>query len=233
MDLVLTVCIGLLAALVLGYLTQRLGLSPLVGYLLAGVLVSPNTPGLVVNHEITSQLAEVGIVLLMFGVGLHFEPRELVALRRLALPGALVQSVVAAGLGLVAARALGGADGWLGAAVYGMALSVASTVVMTRVLADRDELHTASGRLAVGWTLVEDLLTVVILVLLPAAAPGDSAAGGPVARSLALAFGKIAVLLAVLFLVGSRVVPWVLRRVAATRSRELFTLTVLVAALGI
>jgi len=235
MDLVLTVSVSLAAALVLGYVTQRIGLSPLVGYLLAGILVSPNTPGFIANHEIAEQLAEIGIVLLMFGVGLHFDLKELLGLRKLALPGALGQSAVATVLGAVAALALGGSQGWLGSVVFGLALSVASTVVMTRVLADHDDLHTPAGHLAVGWTIVEDLLTVLILVLLPAVVPGGAGAatGTSLALSLGLALLKITVLLVALFLVGTRVVPWLMKLVAATRSRELFTLAVLVVALGI
>ena len=232
MDLILILSVSFAAALVLGYLTQRIGLSPLVGYLLAGIVVGPNTPGFHADHQVAEQLAEIGIVLLMFGVGLHFDLKELLDLRKLALPGALVQSAVATALGAVAVRMLGGSQGWLGAAVYGLALSVASTVVMTRVLADHDELHTPAGHLAVGWTIVEDLLTVLILILLPAVAGGPGPRGS-LGISLGLAAAKIAALLVVLFVVGARVVPWLLRLVAATRSRELFTLTVLAVALGI
>ena len=233
MDLVLTVSVSLAVALVLGYVTQRIGLSPLVGYLLAGILVGPNTPGFIANREVAGQLAEIGIVLLMFGVGLHFDPKELLALRKSALPGALGQSTVAAALGAAAAFALGGAQGWLGSIVYGLALAVCSTVVMTRVLSDHDELHTPAGHFAVGWTIVEDLLTVLVLILLPAVVPGGAEARASLAASLGIAAAKIAALLVVLFLVGARVVPWLLKVVAATRSRELFTLTVLVVALGI
>jgi monovalent cation:H+ antiporter-2, CPA2 family len=233
MDLLLTIAVSLAVALLLGYLTQRLGLSPIVGYLLAGIIVGPNTPGFIANHEIAAQLADIGIVLLMFGVGLHFDLKELAALRRVALPGAIGQSVVATALGAAAALLLGGTGTVLGGVVYGLALSVASTVVMTRVLTDSDELHTPAGHLAVGWTIVEDLLTVLILVLLPAISPSAVQSGGPLLLSIAVAFLKIGALLVVLFLVGTRVVPWLLRQIAATRSRELFTLTVLVVALGI
>ncbi len=233
MDLLLTLSASLGVALVLGYLTQRLGLSPLVGYLLAGIIVGPNTPGFIANHEIAEQVAEIGVVLLMFGVGLHFDLSELFALRRVAVPGAFGQSTVSAALGAAAALGLGGASGWLGGIVYGLSLSVASTVVMTRVLADHDDLHTPAGHVAVGWTIVEDFLTVVLLILLPAIAPGGAEARGSLLLSLAIAGAKIAALLVVLFLVGSRAVPWLLRKVAATRSRELFTLTILVVALGI
>jgi CPA2 family monovalent cation:H+ antiporter-2 len=233
MDLVLTISVSLAVALLLGYVTQRLGLSPMVGYLLAGIIVGPNTPGFIANHAIAEQFAEIGIVLLMFGVGLHFDLKELLALRRFALPGALGQSAVATALGAAAAILLGGASGWLGSIVYGLALSVASTVVMMRVLADHDDLHTPAGHMAVGWTIVEDLITVVILVLLPAIVPAGGEARGSLLLSLGIAFLKIAILLVVLFLVGARVVPWLLKQVAATRSRELFTLTILVVALGI
>ncbi len=232
MDLLLTLLVSLGAALLLGYVTQRLGLSPLVGYLLAGILVSPNTPGVVGNHLVASQLADIGVVLLMFGVGLHFDLKALASLRRTALPGALGQTAAAAALGAVAALFLGGVGGWLGSVVYGIAVSVASTVVLTRVLADHDDLHTPAGHLAVGWSIVQDLLTVLVLVLLPALA-GVRTGGGEMLLSVAIALLKIAALLGVLFLVGTRVVPWLLRQVAATRSRELFTLTILVAALGI
>jgi CPA2 family monovalent cation:H+ antiporter-2 len=232
MDLVLTLSVSMAAALVLGYLTHRLGLSPLVGYLLAGIIVGPHTPGFVVDREIAEQLANIGIVLLMFGVGLHFDPRELLALRRTALPGAIGQSVVATALGAAAAVYFGG-TGWTGGIVYGLALSVASTVVMARVLADGDELHTPSGRLAVGWTIVEDLLTVIFLVLLPALVSGGTEARASPVLSLGVALLKIIALVLVLFLVVKRVLPWLLSRVAAARSRELFTLTVLVIALGI
>jgi len=232
MDLVLTVSVSMAAALVLGYLARRLGLSPLVGYLLAGIIVGPTTPGFVADKEIAEQLASIGIVLLMFGVGLHFDPKELLALRKTALPGAMGQSAVATALGAAAAVYFGGA-GWTGGIVYGLALSVASTVVMARVLADSDELHTPPGRLAVGWTIVEDLLTVVFLVLLPALVPGGAAANGAPVLSLGVALLKIIALVLVLFLVVKRALPWLLTKVAATRSRELFTLTVLVIALGI
>ncbi len=233
MDIILTVSVSLAAALILGYITQRLGLSPLVGYLVAGIIVGPNTPGFIANHDVAAQLSDIGVVLLMFGVGLHFDFGELLAVRRLALPGAAVQSAVATVLGAAAAVTFGGAGNILGGVVYGLAISVASTVVMTRVLADHGDLHTPAGHAAVGWTIVEDLLTVVILVLLPAVSPHTTSAGPGLVLSLGIALVKIAALIAILFLVGARVIPWLLKRVAATRSRELFTLTILVVALGI
>lgn len=232
LDLLLTLTGGLAAALVLGYITHRLGLSPIVGYLLAGVVVGPKTPGFVANHELAEQLAEIGVILLMFGVGLHFHLKDLLAVRRIAIPGALVQSVVATGLGLAAAQVFGwGASAGL---VFGLAISVASTVVLTRVLADNNELHTPIGHIAVGWLVVEDLFTVVVLVLLPALFGGQEQAGtGSLVSSLVLTAIKIGGLVACTFLIGDRLIPRLLGQIAATRSRELFTLTVLVVALGI
>ena len=230
-DLILTLTAGLAAALVLGYVTQRMRLSPIVGYLLAGVAIGPFTPGFQASYPIAQQLAEVGVILLMFGVGLTFHVRELLDVRRVAVPGALVQSGVATALGTLVGQLLGW--GWATGLVYGGAISVASTVVLVRVLSDNRDLHTRSGRIAVGWLVVEDLLTVVALVLLPALF-GDRELGlDGVARALGIAGAKILALIAVTFVVGGRVIPFVLDRVAATRSRELFTLAVLVVALGI
>ena len=165
-DLILTLTGGLAAALALGYVTQRLGLSPIVGYLLAGTLVGPHTPGFVADTALAEQLAEIGVILLMFGVGLQFHIEELLAVRRVAIPGAVAQSVVATALGTLLAVALG----WERSAglIFGMALAVASTVVLIRVLADHNDLHTQAGHIAVGWLVVEDLFTVIALVLLPA-----------------------------------------------------------------
>jgi len=256
-DLMPTLAGGLGVALFFGYITQRIGLSPIVGYLLAGIAVGPHTPGFVADEGVAAQLAHVGVVLLMFGVGLHFHVEDLLAVRGVAVPGAVVQSLVATALGGVLGWAVGW--GWIAGIVYGLALSVASTVVLTRVLADNNDLHTPSGHVAVGWLVVEDLFTVVILVLLPALFPvppagganpaflfatggaGAVALGGPMeaaaapslAYALVLAGMKIAAFVAIVALVGGRVIPWVLTHVAATRSRELFTLTVLVVALGI
>ena len=229
-DLLVTLAGGLTAALVCGYITQRLGLSPLVGYLLAGILVGPNTPGLVVDSGLAEQVAEIGVVLLMFGVGLQFHIEELLAVRRVAIPGALVQSAVATGLGAVVAHALGW--DWRGAAVFGVALSVASTVVLIRVLSDHRSLHTPAGHIAVGWLVVEDLFTVLVLVLLPALF-GDDAVSGGLLATLAWTTVKVGGLVAFTFVVGTRAIPWLLDRIATTRSRELFTLTVLAIALGI
>jgi monovalent cation:H+ antiporter-2, CPA2 family len=248
-DLILTLTGGLAAALVLGYVTQRLGLSPIVGYLLAGIVVGPNTPGFVADRHLAEQLSEVGVILLMFGVGLHFHIKELLAVRRIAVPGAVFQSLLATALGAVTGWAFGW--GWSAGLVYGMALSVASTVVLVRVLADHNDLHTPAGHIAVGWLVVEDLFTVVVLVVLPAlfgggAAPDlltawilapfggqEAAAAGGLPLALLLTALKIGLLVVLTFVVGGRLIPWVLGRIAESRSRELFTLTVLVVALGI
>jgi K+:H+ antiporter len=229
-DLILTVTGGLAAALVLGYLTHRLGLSPIAGYLIAGTLVGPHTPGFVANTALAQQLAEIGVILLMFGVGLQFRVEELLAVRRVALSGAIVQSVAATLLGAAAAHAFGWS--WRGGIVFGAALSVASTVVMVRVLSDNNDLHTPAGHIAVGWLVVEDLLTVAVLVLLPAVA-GGGASIDQAGRALLAAAGKVLALLAFAVIVGRLAIPRLLDHVAATRSRELFTLTVLVLALGI
>jgi CPA2 family monovalent cation:H+ antiporter-2 len=231
LDLISTLAGGLAAALILGYVTQRLGLSPIVGYLLAGVVVGPHTPGFVANSELAEQLAEIGVILLMFGVGLHFHVKELLAVRGVAVPGALGQSIVATLLAAVVVRTFGW--DWSAGVVFGLAISVASTVVLVRVLADNRDLHTPAGHIAVGWLVVEDLFTVVVLVLLPMLfGPGETGVAH-VPLALGLAAIKIAVLVAITFLVGGRLIPWLLECVAATRSRELFTLTVLVVALGI
>jgi CPA2 family monovalent cation:H+ antiporter-2 len=235
LDLILTLTGGLTAALLLGYVTHRIGLSPIVGYLLAGVVVGPNTPGFVANKELADQFAEIGVILLMFGVGLHFHVKELLAVRSIALPGAIGQSLVATLLGC----ALGAAVGWglEAGVVFGMAVSVASTVVMLRVLSDNDELHTPGGHIAIGWLLVEDLFTVLVLVLMPivfgGVAGGSEAGGGNVLLAIGGSLLKIALLVVLVLFGAGRLVPWLLAHVARTRSRELFTLTVIVLALGI
>ena len=230
-ELIRTLAGALAAALVLGYVTHRLGLSPIVGYLLAGIVVGSNTPGFVADQHLAEQMAEIGVILLMFGVGMHFRISELLAVRRIALPGAIFQSVVATGLGAISAYLFGW--GWTAGAVFGMALSVASTVVLTRVLSDSNELHTPIGHIAIGWLVVEDLFTVLVLVLMPAlfGPVDDSTPSLPIA--ILIAGLKIAGLVVLTFVIGGRVVPWLLERIADTKSRELFTLTVLVVALGI
>ncbi len=233
------------AAWALGLVTQRLGLSPIVGYLLAGVVIGPYTPGFVGDASLAGQLAEIGVILLMFGVGLHFHLSDLLRVRRVAIPGAVGQSLVACGLGVLVGLAFGMPV--KAGVVFGIALAVASTVVLIRVLTDHDELDTQAGHVAVGWLVVEDLLTVVVLVLIPvlggattSEAGGAGSLGGSAASSmwgvvgtLGWAMVKLAVLVGLVLVAGSRVVPWVMVKVARLRSRELFTLTVLVMALAI
>jgi monovalent cation:H+ antiporter-2, CPA2 family len=228
--LLLTLAVSLSAALVFGYLTHRIGLSPIAGYLIAGVALGPFTPGFVANAALAEQLAEVGVILLMFGVGLQFELQELLAVRRVAIPGALTGAAAATALGVGAAHLAGWP--WASAVVFGLTLSVASTVVLVRVMADRRQLHTSSGHIAVGWLVVEDLFTVIVLVLLPAVGSGQPTASG-LLMALVLTIAKIAALVAFAAIVGRRLIPVLLDRIAATRSRELFTLTVLAIALGI
>lgn len=231
LDLILTVTGGLAAALLMGYIAQRIGLSPMVGYLLAGIAVGPHTPGYVANQNFAEQLAEIGIILLMFGVGLHFHLKELLAVRRVAIPGAIGQSIVATILGALLARGFGW--DWSAGLVFGLAISVASTVVLLRVLADHRDLHTMTGHIAVGWLVVEDLFTVLVLVLLPELLGSHEAGAAGILYALGAAVVKIAVLAVFTLAVGGRAIPWVLDRVVESKSRELFTLTILVIALGI
>ncbi|MBK7580783.1 MAG: cation:proton antiporter [Myxococcales bacterium] len=231
-DLILTLAGGLAAALLLGFVTQRLKLSPIVGYLLAGVAVGPFTPGFVAHGGISEQFAELGVILLLFGVGLHFHLNELLAVRRVVLPGALVQIGLATAGGYFVTRAFGWGSG--AAVVFGLSISIASTVVLLRVLSDADVLHMAAGHIAVGWLIVQDLVMVLALVMLPIVA-GQAPGGGThgLLVSAGLAVVKIVFLVAFTLIVGKRVIPALLGYVAKTRSRELFTLTVLVLALGI
>ncbi len=236
-DLILTLTGGLVVALALGLAAKRLRLSPIVGYLMAGFLVGPFTPGFVADSDIANQFAEIGVILLMFGVGLHFHLKDLLAVRRVAIPGAAVQIAAATGLGIMVTGALG----WSLAAgvVFGMAISVASTVVLTRVLADNRALHTPSGHIAVGWLIVEDLFTILVLVLLPALQGimgGSGQAGGPAGgiwTTLGLAVLKLAALVGVTMVAGRWLLPRFFWLVARTGSRELFTLAVLASALGL
>ena len=230
--LLATIAAAFALAFLLGSVAARLRLPPLVGYLLAGVVLGPFTPGWVADGALASQLAEVGVILLMFGVGLHFSPRDLLAVRRVAVPGALLQMAVATGLGTALARAWGWP--WEGALVLGLSLSVASTVVVLRTLEARGRLDSADGRTAVGWLVVQDLAMVLVLVLLPALAPAPGAAGGVAPwAGIALTLAKVGAFLALMLVVGRRAVPWLLVRVARLGSRELFTLAVLTIALGV
>jgi CPA2 family monovalent cation:H+ antiporter-2 len=238
-QLIATLAIGFVLALIFGFVANRLRLPPLVGYLLAGVAMGPHTPGLVADREMAGQLAEVGVILLMFGVGLHFSLADLLAVRRIAIPGAIAQIVVATFIGALMALAWDWSLG--GAVVLGLSLSVASTVVLLKALEERNAVTTPNGRIAIGWLIVEDLAMVLALVLLPALA---EALGGQVHHgghgsdmnlflALGLTLAKVAAFAALALTIGPRVMPWILRQVARTGSRELFTLSVLAIALGI
>ena len=220
-------------AFIFGALAQRLRLSPLVGYLVAGIIAGPFTPGFVGDPTLAPQLAEIGVILLMFGVGLHFSLRDLLEVRWIAVPGAIVQILFVSLLGWGLARWFGWDDG--AGLVFGLALSVASTVVVLRALEERRLLETSRGRIAVGWLIVEDLVMVLVLVLLPAMAgmfKGDGGDRVEVITALIKTLFKVGGFIAVMLLVGRRVVPWILERVAGTGSRELFTLCILAIALG-
>ena len=234
--LINTLAVGLSTAFVFGWLASRLHLPPLLGYLLAGIAVGPFTPGFVADVSLAPQLAEIGVILLMFGVGMHFSIADLMAVKRIAVPGALLQMAVATALGW----ALATWWGWSHAAalVFGLSLSVASTVVLLRALEDQGGLDTEVGRIAVGWLIVEDLLMVLALVVLPTLAPAAAASGaqaGPadVWLALGITFAKVAAFVAFMLVVGLRFFPWLLKQVERTGSRELFTLAVVAVALGV
>ncbi len=237
--LIATIVVGLSLAFLFGTLAQRFRISPIVGYLLAGIAVGPFTPGFVADQNLANELAEIGIILLMFGVGLHFSMSELLAVRTIAVPGALVQIAVATAMGIGLAHVFG----WsLGAGlVFGLALSVASTVVLLRALQERRLIKSDQGRIAVGWLIVEDLVMVLALVILPAVAPllsnGTDGATeiqpNELAMSLAITLLKVAAFVAVMLIGGRRLIPAILHHIAHTGSRELFRLGVLTIALGV
>jgi len=232
-SLIGTIVAGLGVAFLMGALAHRLKISPIAGYLLAGVLVGPFTPGFVADTGLALQLAEIGVILLMFGVGLHFSLKDLLSVRKIAVPGATLQIAVATGLGMM----LGLWLGWSieGSAVFGLALSVASTVVLLRALQARDMVETEKGRIAVGWLIVEDLVMVLALVLLPAmfGARGDEVGSAGLLQSAAIVLVKVVGFGAFMFVIARRVLPWILHWVAHSGSRELFRLAVLAIALGV
>jgi CPA2 family monovalent cation:H+ antiporter-2 len=238
--LISTIVIGLTLAFLLGALAQRLRLSPLIGYLLAGIASGPYTPGFVADQALADELAEIGIILLMFGVGLHFSLKDLWSVRTIAIPGALVQMSVATALGMGLAALMGWSIG--AGVVFGLALSVASTVVLLRALQERRLLTTERGHIAVGWLIVEDIAMVFALVLIPALVPlfdgsmQRNAAFGlgssQVIATIALTIVKVLAFVAVMVIVGRRLIPWKLHYIAHTGSRELFRLGVLAIALG-
>jgi CPA2 family monovalent cation:H+ antiporter-2 len=238
--LISTIAAGLGLALIFGFLAARVKLPALVGYLIAGVVIGPATPGFVADIELSAQLAEIGVMLLMFGVGLHFSLDDLLAVRRIALPGAIVQITVATLLGI----AITSLWGWslAGGMVFGLSLSVASTVVLLKALESRGVLETVNGHIAVGWLVVEDFVTVLVLVLLPplslwlggnAQVPAPGTVDRTLLTTLALTLGQVGVFIALMLVVGRRVFPWLLWQVARTGSRELFTLCIVAAAVGI
>jgi len=230
---------GICLAFVFGMIAQKLRLSPLFGYLVAGVVAGPFTPGFVADMGIAQQLSEIGVILIMFGVGLHFSIGDLWSVRKIVIPGALFQVLIASSLGLLLGWLLGWQ--WGSSLIFGVCLSVASTVVLLRALEERRLLETRRGRIAIGWLIVEDLLMVLVLVMLPPLAGllgGDSveartASSGDVLRALGWTLGKVTVFIVLMLAIGRRVIPWVLERTAAAGSRELFTLAVLAIALGV
>ena len=240
-SLIATIVVGLVLAFGFGFVARRLHLPPLVGYLLAGIAIGPFTPGFVADISLAGQLAEIGVILLMFGIGLHFSIKDLLEVYAIAVPGALAQ--IAASMAACAAMAVLWGWGLVAGLLLGLGLSVASTVVLLRVLEERNALDKVDGRIAIGWLIVQDLAMVLVLVLLPALAgssedhPSQSAPP-PVLRdgvgvTLALTLAKVAAFVGLVLVVGTRLVPWLLEQVARTDSRELFTLSVLATALGI
>jgi CPA2 family monovalent cation:H+ antiporter-2 len=233
--LIATIVAGLVLAFIFGSIAHRLRISPIVGYLLAGVLAGPYTPGFVADQALANELAELGVILLMFGVGLHFSLKDLLSVRAIAIPGAIVQIAAATLMGMGMVHFLGW--GWVAGFVFGLALSVASTVVLLRALQERRLIETERGRIAVGWLIVEDLAMVLALVLLPAMATiimaKDAVMNPAMWQPIAITLGKVVAFVVVMLVVGQRVVPWMLHWVAHTGSRELFRLAVLAIALGI
>ena len=235
--LITTLAAGFSMALVFGFLAERIKVPALVGYLLAGILIGPGTPGFVADVSLAAQLSEIGVMLLMFGVGLHFSLKDLLEVKRIAVPGAVVQMSLATLLGMGVASWWGWS--WGAGLIFGLSLSCASTVVLLKALEARGVLDSMNGRIAVGWLVVEDLATVLVLVLLPplAGVLGGSVAESASTESLWLTIGKtlfqVAAFIAIMLVAGRRVLPWLLWQISRTGSRELFTLSVIVAAIGI
>jgi CPA2 family monovalent cation:H+ antiporter-2 len=239
-SLIATIVAGIGLAFIFGTIANRLRVSPLVGYLLAGVVVGPFTPGFIADQVLAPQLAEIGVILLMFGVGLHFSLKDLLAIRAIVIPGAIVQVTASAALGWTLAWFLGASP--VGAVAFGVALSVASTVVLMRALQERHLVETDRGHIVVGWLVIQDLLMVIVLVLLPPIAAafgqqGGTAVGtidyGSLAASLGITLAKVALFVVLMLIVGRRAIPMLLHYIAHTGSRELFRLAVLSVALGV
>lgn len=234
--LISTLVGGFVVAFIFGIIANRLGIAPIVGYLLAGLVVGPFTPGFVADASLAHELAEVGVILLMFGVGLHFSISDLLSVRKIAIPGAIVQIVVATILGLGLAYAIGWSLGT--GLMFGLTLSTASTVVLLRALEDRRLIDMPEGRIAVGWLIVEDIAMVVALVLVPTLSSAFGGAGevtqlGALLTTVAITLGKIALFVAFMLIIGKRLIPWALDQVSKTGSRELFTLAILAIAFGV
>lgn len=238
--LISTIVGGIVLAFILGAIANKFRLPPLIGYLCAGIVVGPHTPGYTADQALAPELAELGVILLMFGVGLHFSVKDLMAVKKIAIPGAIVQISIATALGMLVAW---GFDWhWGQGLVYGLALSVASTVVLLRALQERDLIESQQGRIAVGWLIVEDLAMVLALVLLPAMAgllgggEGEAKAAPATMDVLIEIFstlGKVVAFVVVMMVIGRRFIPWMLERIVWTGSRELFRLGVLAVALGV
>ncbi|MCP1572007.1 CPA2 family monovalent cation:H+ antiporter-2 [Herbaspirillum rubrisubalbicans] len=233
--LIATIVAGLVLAFIFGTLAHRLKMPPLIGYLVAGIAIGPFTPGFVGDADLAQELAEIGVILLMFGVGLHFSLKDLLSVKNIAIPGAVAQIAIATLLGMGLGWMLGWpfGEGFL----FGLALSVASTVVLLKALQERRLVETQRGRIAVGWLIVEDIAMVLALVLIPALSgilggKGEALSGSAVLLTLGLTLGKVVAFVAVMLIVGRRVIPWILERIADTGSRELFRLAVLAIALG-
>ena len=233
LPLVSTIAVGLSLAFVLGMIASKLRIPPIVGYLIAGIIIGPFTPGFVADTDLANELAEIGIVLLMFGVGLHFSIKDLMEVKRIAIPGAIGQMGAAIAMGAGLAHLWG----WSlpSGIMFGLALSVASTVVLLRSLEDHNLLQTTNGQIAIGWLIVEDLAMVLALVMVPALAmpAGDDAQGNSPLMALGIAIVKIGLFIALMLIVGKRLLPWILKEVTKTRSRELFTLAVFAVAVGL
>ena len=230
-ELITTIAVSFGLALLLGFLAARLRMPPMIGYLLAGIMIGPATPGFVADVALARQLADIGVMLLMFGVGLHFSLADLLAVRRIAIPGALIQMAAATLIGMGTSLLWGWGVG--AAVVFGLALSVASTVVLLRALEARGALDSINGRIAVGWLVVQDLIMVLVLVLLPALGGTSTEANTSPALAVGITLGKVAAFVAVMVVAGRRLLPRLLWLVARTGSRELFTLSVVAAAVGV
>ncbi|WAU77078.1 cation:proton antiporter [Acinetobacter sp. TR3] len=237
-DLIILLAVGFGIALIFGYIAARLRLPPLIGYLVAGIIISPNTPGIVADIHLANQLAELGVMFLMFGVGMHFSLNDLLQVRRIALPGAILQIAVATLLGIGVSMFWGWSFG--SALIFGLSLSCASTVVLLKALGDRGLLDSVNGKIAVGWLLVEDLVMVLVLVLLPATAVllgGHPLAGADPSQNIWITIGltllKVTGFIAFMLIIGKRLIPMIMQRVARLGSRELFTLTVVASAVSV